>query len=131
MISMPLWNGLTWFLCGGVDGQRLWPGASRIESRHREVVHRVRSQSCDVNHRVVSRNTHFANGVRLGVVLPVHNLGGRVKTVSPLGAILTQVGVPFTALLQLRSRREFRSLFELQAGAERELMHIIFSHKAA
>lgn len=71
---MQLWDGLTWFLCGGVDGRRLWPGASRIESGHREVVHCVRFQAGDVNQCVVSRNAHFANGVGLGVILPVHNL---------------------------------------------------------
>lgn len=71
---MQLWDGLTWFLCGGVDGRRLWPGASRIESGHREVVHCVRFQAGDVNQCVVPRNAHFANGVGLGVVLPIHNL---------------------------------------------------------
>lgn len=79
MISMPLWDGLTWFLCGGVDGHRLWPGASRIESGHRKVVHCVRFQSCDVNQCVVSRYAHFANSVRLGVIFPIHNLLRKIK----------------------------------------------------
>lgn len=73
----PTGDGLTWFLCGGVDGCRLWPGASRIESSHREVVHCVRFQPRDVNQRVVSRYAHFANSVRLGVVFPVHDLLGK------------------------------------------------------
>lgn len=76
MISMPMGDGLTWFLCGGVDGRRLRPRASCIESSHREVVHCVRFQPCDVHQRVVSRYAHFANSVRLGVVFPVHNLLG-------------------------------------------------------
>ena len=76
---MPLWDGLTWFLCGGVDGRRLWPGASRVESSHREVVHCVRFQPRDVHQRVVSRYAHFANSVRLGVIFPVHDLLGRKK----------------------------------------------------
>lgn len=74
MISLPIWDGLTWFLCGGVDGRRLWPRAGRIEGRHREVVHRVRFQPCNVHKRVVSRYTNFANGVGFGVVFPVHDL---------------------------------------------------------
>ena len=81
MISMPAGDALTWFLCGGVDGCRLRPGASCIESSHREVVHCVRFQPCDVNQRVVSRYVHFANSVRLGVVFPVHNL--LVRTEKP------------------------------------------------
>lgn len=79
LIWMPLWDGLTWFLCGGVDGRWLWPGASRVESSHREVVHCVRFQPRDVHQRVVSRYAHFANSVRLGVIFPVHDLLGRKK----------------------------------------------------
>lgn len=74
MISMPLWYGLTWFLCGGVDGHGLWPRASRIESSHWKVVHCACFQSCDVNHCVVSRYAHFSNSVRLGVIFPIYNL---------------------------------------------------------
>lgn len=79
MVSMPLWDALTWFLCGGVDGSRLWPGASCIESSHREVVHCVSFQPRDVNQRVVSSYAHFANSVRLGVVFPVHDLRKQTK----------------------------------------------------
>lgn len=80
MISVPKGNRLTWLLCGGIDGRRLWPRASRIECSYREVVSCVCSQPCDVNQRVVSRNAHFANSVRFGVVFPVHNLMGRKNT---------------------------------------------------
>lgn len=87
VLSAPEGNRLTWFLCGGVDGCGLRPGASCVESSHGEVVHRVRSQPCDVNKRVVSRNTHFSNSVRLGVVLPIHDLLGR-KTSAHFTALL-------------------------------------------
>lgn len=79
MISMLLWDALTWFLCGSVDGCWLWPRASRIESSHREVVHCVGFQPCDVNQCVISRDAHFANSVRLGVIFPVHDLLGKKK----------------------------------------------------
>lgn len=82
MISMPLGDALTWLLCGGVDGRRLGPGATRIESCHREVVDCVRFQPGDVNQRVVPRYAHFANSVRLGVVFPVHDLFGKKKSQS-------------------------------------------------
>lgn len=119
MISMPMGDGLTWFLCGGVDGCRLRPRASCIESSHREVVHCVRFQPCDVNQRVVSRYAHFANSVRLGVVFPVHNLlGGERggKKVTNAGADRQILVVHFTALLKFIFHHEIWNAVCITAG---------------
>lgn len=126
MISMRCWNGLTWFLCGGVDGQRLWPGASGVESSHRQVVHCVCFQPGDVSHSGVSRNADFANGVGLGVIFPVHNLWGQNKNSHAFRAIIIQVVVHLAALLKITSHQEFWNVFELQTGPQREAMHIIY-----
>ena len=79
---MAVGEGLTWFLCGGVDGRRLWPRAARIECSHTEVVDCVSFQPRNVNQCVVSRYAHFANSVRLGVVFPVHDLFDEKKSQS-------------------------------------------------
>lgn len=79
----PSGDGLTRFLRGGVDGCRLWPGASRVERGDAEVVDRVGSQPSDVHKSVVARYAHFSNSFRLGVVFPVHNLLGGEKRLKP------------------------------------------------
>ena len=72
-------DALTRFLCGVVDGGWLRSGASGIEGGHREVVRCVCFQPRDVNQCVVSSNAHFANGVRLCVIFPVHDLAKKVE----------------------------------------------------